>query len=49
MYDDSPHQDLAHGISPASVAGLDGESIQLVVPGDPMPAALHVAKDQSRL
>ncbi|KAF2621999.1 hypothetical protein BU25DRAFT_443512 [Macroventuria anomochaeta] len=31
---------------PASIPGLDGESIQLVVPTDPMPAAYHDIKEQ---
>ncbi|KAJ4337089.1 hypothetical protein N0V87_004942 [Didymella glomerata] len=31
---------------PASILGLDGESIHLIVPGDPMPAAYHDIKTQ---
>jgi pyroglutamyl-peptidase len=31
---------------PASILGLDGESIHLIVPDDPMPAAYHDIKTQ---
>lgn len=41
----NPSWEIARRL-PASILGLDGESIRLIVPNDPMPAAYHDIKAQ---
>ena len=41
----NPSWEIARKLPP-SIAGLHGESIQLIVPTDPMPAAYHDIRDQ---
>lgn len=42
---DNPSWEIARRL-PSSISGLDGESIQIIVPPDPMPAAYHRIMEQ---